>query len=311
MKKHSVEVILATYNGEKYIKELLDSIYFQTRKPDLLSIYDDLSSDNTVAIIKEYIKEKQIKNWRLYINVVNKGWKLNFMDALDNIECDYVFLCDQDDIWEKNKIKIMVNEMCSHPEISVLVSDYQEFYEKASERIKIRRQLGKSRLSKIPFDIHFIEVRRPGCTMLFRRDIIKNITILKIDEMPHDQAVWLSGIINDGLYYLNKKLIKYRRHDGNASPESGHTRSSRLKELKYNKKVSEKILENKDIYNLSMEKERILKVYIRFESRRIKTISTGSVISAIGLITQISLYPKYISWIGDIVSIFYESKGER
>ena len=70
-----VSVVLCCYNGEKYIKEQLDSLKTQTRQPDEVLIIDDCSKDNTVKIVEEYIKSNDLKSWKMIRNGQNKGWK--------------------------------------------------------------------------------------------------------------------------------------------------------------------------------------------------------------------------------------------
>ena len=98
---------MATYNGEKYVIEQLESIKNQSLKPDEVIISDDCSTDNTRSLISEYIKKHNLTNWSLIENHVNKGYKKNFIDSLKFVNGDIVFLSDQDDVWDKEKIRKM------------------------------------------------------------------------------------------------------------------------------------------------------------------------------------------------------------
>ena len=110
-----ISVCMATYNGEKYIKEQLDSILSQLESDDELLISDDGSTDNTISIIQSY------NDSRIHIlnHVPNSSYSghekvsSNFENALKNAHGDYIFLSDQDDIWCKDKVKKCVNEMQS------------------------------------------------------------------------------------------------------------------------------------------------------------------------------------------------------
>ena len=99
-----ISVCMATYNGEKYIREQMDSILQQLGEGDELIISDDLSSDKTVEIIKSY-KDKRIK---LYIHGDNHGFVRNFENALVHADGDIIFLSDQDDIWMPDKVKVTI-----------------------------------------------------------------------------------------------------------------------------------------------------------------------------------------------------------
>ena len=91
-----ISVVLTTYNGEKFLKEQLDSLYNQTMLPDEIVVVDDCSNDKTVEILEKY---KNTKGLRYYVNDVNIGVNKNFEKAIKLCQGDYIALCDQDDIW--------------------------------------------------------------------------------------------------------------------------------------------------------------------------------------------------------------------
>ena len=100
-----ISVAMATFNGEPYIQEQLDSIYNQTRKVDEIIIVDDCSTDSTVRVIEQYILSHKDIDIKLYKNEENLGYKKNFKKAISLCHGDYVFLSDQDDIWMTDKIE--------------------------------------------------------------------------------------------------------------------------------------------------------------------------------------------------------------
>lgn len=89
---------LTTYNGSEFIIELLDTLRLQKRVPDEVIIGDDCSTDNTVEIVKNYIKKYSLSSWTIYSNVQNLGWQENFKEVISKTTGDYVFLADQDDL---------------------------------------------------------------------------------------------------------------------------------------------------------------------------------------------------------------------
>ena len=111
MKDKKVAVVLSTYNGEKYVKEQLDSILKQTYKNVEIIVRDDGSKDSTVEIIKEY--QEKHKNIKLVVGE-NLGFIKSFFELLKIAEADYYSYADQDDIWVKNKIELAV--VVSSPE---------------------------------------------------------------------------------------------------------------------------------------------------------------------------------------------------
>ena len=108
MENKKVAVIMSTYNGEKFIREQLDSILNQTYKNIEIVVRDDGSSDGTVAIIKEYMQK--------YPNIVlhegeNLGFIKSFFELLNLADADYYSYADQDDVWLENKIELAVNSL--------------------------------------------------------------------------------------------------------------------------------------------------------------------------------------------------------
>ena len=116
---------MATYNGEKYIIQQLLSIVRQTLIPDEVIIVDDGSSDCTFSLIQEFIEKYKNIEWKLFRNDVNLGWQKNYINAISKAKGDIIFTCDQDDIWNEQKIELMAYVMCKKIEINLLVSDYQ------------------------------------------------------------------------------------------------------------------------------------------------------------------------------------------
>ncbi len=99
-------VLLSTYNGEKYLAKQLDSLLEQELSPDKIIIRDDGSNDGTLSIIKDYAEQNKIIE---YYCGENKGPAGSFWDLICNCEkADYYALCDQDDYWFKDKLKVAV-----------------------------------------------------------------------------------------------------------------------------------------------------------------------------------------------------------
>lgn len=210
--REKVSVAMATYNGEKYIKEQIESILINLQKGDELIISDDGSIDNTIKIIKEYAKnDDRIK----LISGPGKGVKQNFANAIKNTKGKYIFLSDQDDIWQKNKVekvlKYLEKENCT-----LVVHDAEIFNDKDNTIISnsffAYRKSGCGVIKNIYKNTYI------GCCMAFDSKIIRDILPIPDNIEMHDQ--WI-GIINDFKYsksiFINDKLIRYRRHLNNTS----------------------------------------------------------------------------------------------
>ena len=95
-----VAIVMSTYNGEKYLKEQIDSILSSTYQDFKIYINDDGSSDSTMSILENY-KEQYPDKIHLRQNESNLGVTLNFLNAISNIRSDYIMFCDQDDVWKE------------------------------------------------------------------------------------------------------------------------------------------------------------------------------------------------------------------
>lgn len=101
-------VALCTYNGEDYIEKQLISILQQSRVPNEIVIVDDCSTDNTMNIIRHFARENKELEITILQNETTLRTIKNFEKAISLCKYDWVFLCDQDDIWKKNKIEVML-----------------------------------------------------------------------------------------------------------------------------------------------------------------------------------------------------------
>jgi len=202
-------IVIATYNGEKYIKEQIDSILKNMNNDDELVISDDGSNDNTLKIISEY-KDERIK----VIKGPQKGVKQNFANAIENATGKYIFLSDQDDIWMENKIELVLKEF-ERNDVSVVIHDAEVI----DENLKITipsffeyRNSGKGVIKNIYKNTYI------GCCMAFKSDIKRYILPIPNNIEMHDQ--WI-GIIaeakGNGSLFIKEKLIQYRRHGNNVS----------------------------------------------------------------------------------------------
>ena len=99
-----ISLVIPTYNGEKYLREQLDSIYRQTLVPDEVIAVDDRSKDGTVDILKEYADRYGLK---YFVNEQNLGYNKNFAKGISLASGDYICLCDQDDVWMPEKVETL------------------------------------------------------------------------------------------------------------------------------------------------------------------------------------------------------------
>lgn len=204
-----ISVCMATYNGEKYIREQMNSILEQIGEEDELIISDDLSSDKTVEIIKSY-KDKRIK---LYIHEDNHGFVRNFENALVHANGDVIFLSDQDDIWMPDKVKVTIAALDN---CDFTVSDCITINE--NEQVISQSRI-KDYHIKTGFWRLMIKTRYLGCCMAFRRNVLDAALPFPNNAYLMEHDLWLASVAE--CYFktslIEKPLIKYRRHGGNVS----------------------------------------------------------------------------------------------
>lgn len=217
-----ISVCIATYNGEKYIKEQLFSILEQLDKEDEIIISDDCSTDDTIGIIKK-LSDTRIK---LFFNI-EKGYTSNFENALKQVKGDVIFLCDQDDIWAPNKVEVCLEELKSY---DLVVSD-AKIINGANEIIS--DSYFELRSVKKCIWGNLIKFSYLGCCLAFRSDILKKALPFPSDRQlcTHDNWLFLVGSFLYKHKVLNEKLIHYRRHNENVSKLISNT--SILFKIKY------------------------------------------------------------------------------
>lgn len=216
-----ISICIATYNGEKYIKEQLDSILMQLEDDDEVIISDDSSTDTTIKIIESY-NDNRI---RIYKNQKFKSPIFNFENALNIASGDYIILSDQDDIWNINKISTIKKYLKSY---DLVLSDTNIINANGDEIDTSFYKLNGSRKGLIK---NLIKNSYLGCTMAFNRKILEKSLPFPKDIPMHDWWIGLIGEIYGKTYFIDKKLISYRRHGNNASPTGETSNYSLFKKI--------------------------------------------------------------------------------
>lgn len=213
MEEKKVAVIMSTYNGEKFVKEQIDSILNQTYKNIKLIVRDDGSRDKTVEIIKEYQKEHE--NIELVVGE-NLGFIKSFFELLKIAQADYYAYADQDDIWLPNKIELAVESLNAldndKPNMVFGNSDYYD------EKMALIGYGEKNRVYS--FTNALFECVGQGMTMTINqktRDCIVNHPPKNC--FFHDWWTYLICIGTGNVAYNNVTTVKYRRMKTNATSE--------------------------------------------------------------------------------------------
>jgi glycosyltransferase involved in cell wall biosynthesis len=228
MHNNKISVCMATYNGEKYIKQQLFSIINQLPNSyDEILISDNSSSDDTILRIQE-IDDNRIKIY----NSNARNVIFNFENSISKATGDYIFLADQDDIWSKDKIKIILPEL---EENLLVFSNFILFND--DKNIDKENTLFDKGTNQSGFIKNFVKNRFTGATMAFKKELLDYAMPFPKSIPMHD--IWL-GLLAEyygKVKYIDIPLLYYRKHTNNLS-ETG---------LKSSKKITEKL---KTRYNL-------------------------------------------------------------
>lgn len=217
-----ISVCMPTYNGEKYIKEQIESILSQLSENDELIISDDSSTDNTVKIIKSF-NDERIK---IYENNHFKSPIYNLENALNYAKGDFIFLSDQDDVWYPEKVSVIIKQLENY---DCVVSDATVVDSNMNVLFKSFYKINKSKEGYIH---NIIKNGFVGCCMAFNSKILK-LSIPFPKNIPmHDSWIGLLSEKVGKVMFLKQSLIFYRRHGGNASTTAEKSNFSLSEKIK-------------------------------------------------------------------------------
>jgi len=236
----SISVVMCTYNGERYVKEQIDSILRQTYPIHEVIIQDDCSTDKTYDILCEYQEKHSII--KVYRNQENKGINPNFFDALHKATGDYIAIADQDDIWEDYKLELQMQ----HIGDNLLCGGRSTPFSDSNAAIRVdNREINYSLLRQL-----FIGTMA-GHTLLLSRKLLDKIP--DISEFAsiryYDSILIIIALSYDSLIYLNHSLVKQRRYVEAATYSKpinnqktfGNIVNSIVRQWKYNKSIKPEI----------------------------------------------------------------------
>jgi len=275
----TVSIAMATYNGERFLAKQLDSLINQTHKEIEIIICDDNSTDNTINIIKKYIqKYSYIK---LYQNEKQLGFVKNFEKAIGLCSSSYIALCDQDDIWVKNKLEIQFNEM------KILEKKYKETPLMVHSDLKMIDEDDKMlNGSYFKFRNYMLCQNRDlayilgvcsvmGNTILMNRELKKLILPFLDNIIVHDYYIALINELYGVRSTINISLVQYRIHNQNSSNSKntlqGNKKIKKIN-LPYHNINREKLLkEILNSFSLNKKDQSIINdflVYLEFKSNK-------------------------------------------
>ncbi len=212
-----VDILLATYNGEKYIKEQVESILNQTYENIQIIISDDCSTDNTRQVLKEYENNEKIK---IFYQEKNLGYVKNFEFLLKQVKSNLYMLSDQDDVWKKEKVEKSVEKIESEKldlvfgDLEVVDENLNTLYKSYNRYMHLIHKIKKYQKD---YRLQYLYNCMTGCTIISRKNWIDKVLPFPTNSkyMIHDY--WLGFVIalNGKVGYIEEPYILYRQHGKN------------------------------------------------------------------------------------------------
>ncbi len=256
-----IEILMATYNGETYIREQIDSIINQTYKNWVLLVRDDNSKDNTVSIIEEY-EQKDSRIRLLRDKKGNLGFVRNFEELMANSLEDFIMFSDQDDYWIENRIEKyieIITNLSSEDMKKPLLIHSNSFICDKELNIKKEKFISNCAEDK-EFDIVFFNYIVQGSTALVNRKLVNLALPFSSKVTLHDRYLHLLAEFLGKRIFLNQSLMKYRQHDNNKIGANYSIVKKILKKKYFNNEDRELILEIRNKYIENINKEKIMKI---------------------------------------------------
>lgn len=261
--EEKVDILLATYNGEKYIKEQIESILNQTYKNIQIIISDDCSKDGTRQILKEYEKNDKIK---VFYQEKNLGYVKNFEFLLKQAESNLYMLSDQDDVWKKEKVEKTVEKLQKENldlvfgDLEVVDENLNTLYKSYNQYMHLTHKIKKYCKD---YRLQYLYNCMTGCTMLSKKEWIDKILPCPLDSkyVIHDYWIGLIIALNGKVGYLSEPYILYRQHGtnqvGTKKASKQYDELKKVRDLSIDIRIGtfETYVKNEQIFNEKLRKQ--------------------------------------------------------
>lgn len=260
----TVAVLLSTYNGEKYLPELINSILIQNNVLIRLIVRDDGSSDGTTEILMRYQQRGDLE----WCRGENRGYTESFMELCVHApKADYYAFADQDDVWLPDKLENAVKQLCCYNDVPALcVSEWKMVDERLRPTFKPTKALGYSvEAMKHASEIDILKaacamnhVTGSGCLQVWNNRLHMILSQYDYPHMPigHDVIVGMTAVLCGRFIPYEQPGILYRQHSNNTSGGHGGWKAVRTRWITHFKRM-----QNKAGPNISECNAAILKAY--------------------------------------------------
>lgn len=258
-----VDILLATYNGEKYIKEQVESILNQTYENIQIIISDDCSTDKTRQVLKEYENNEKIK---IFYQEKNLGYVKNFEFLLKQVESNLYMLSDQDDVWKKEKVEKSV-EKIENEKLDLVFGDLEVVDENLNTLYKSYNRymhlIHKIKKYQKDYRLQYLYNCMTGCTIISRKNWIDKVLPFPTNSkyMIHDYWLGLVIALNGKVGYIEEPYILYRQHGKNqvGSKKASKTASKleKVRNISINTRIGtfETYVMHEEIFNEKLRKQ--------------------------------------------------------
>ena len=228
-----ISVCIATYNGERYIRQQIESIVCQLNVDDEIIVSDDGSTDGTLDIVKG-IGDKRIK---IIEGPGRKSPILNFECALKASKGDFIFLSDQDDVWKPDKVEICMKWLktyhCVVSDAEVTDNRLKPLYPSLYAIMQVRQGRIYNTIWKNGYT---------GCCMAFRRDVVEASLPFPKDIPMHD--IWIGNVAayKYNVMFIPDRLIHFRRHENTISCNGKGSKFTIWQQMKFRLNIIKNII---------------------------------------------------------------------
>ena len=228
-----ISVCIATYNGERYIRQQIESIVCQLNVDDEIIVSDDGSTDGTLDIVKG-IGDKRIK---IIEGPGRKSPILNFECALKTSKGDFIFLSDQDDVWKPNKVEICMKWLktyhCVVSDAEVTDNRLKPLYPSLYAIMQVRQGRIYNTIWKNGYT---------GCCMAFRRNVLEASLPFPKDIPMHD--IWIGNVAayKYNVIFIPDRLIYFRRHENTISCNGKGSKFTIWQQMKFRLNIIKNII---------------------------------------------------------------------
>jgi len=216
---NKIDILLSTYNGEKYLTKLLESLLDQTVKDFRLVVRDDKSTDNTFRILNDF--KTRFDDMIILSSEENLGPARSFSVLIENSKADYIFFCDQDDIWISTKIEKQIKTIRKAEDkydrslpilchSDLFITD--EYLDIISPSYYMH--IGHSPKRNRPYQLA-LQNSVVGCSVAFNKALLEKALPIPEDIVMHDWWLALVASLTGKIIFDPNPLMLYRQHDLN------------------------------------------------------------------------------------------------